>query len=151
MAQAPAWLFSFVDLAFLLLIAMTQISGDGQGVTPVFGTLPLPRVEAGAEGELPAGASERWQLRVHPIELASADPFELVAPGAAAELLRPVRLGADALRQRLGSLHKDRAEKPLLSPHADSRSEDLLEAVAQLEARWPGRRHATVLPRWDRP
>ena len=38
----------------------------------------------------------------------------------------------------------DLARKPLLAPHRDSRSEDLLEAAGQLEERWPGRRRATV-------
>jgi hypothetical protein len=34
----------------------------------------------------------------------------------------------------------------LLAPHADSRSQDLLDAVAILEEVWPDRRRATVAP-----
>ena len=42
---APAWLFSFVDLAFLMLIAMTQLAPD-PGAKPIFTT-------SGAGHEIP--------------------------------------------------------------------------------------------------
>ncbi|MDJ0867637.1 MAG: hypothetical protein QNK03_16155 [Myxococcota bacterium] len=151
MAQAPAWLFSFVDLAFLLLIAMTQISGDGQGVAPVFGEIVVPRVEGGAETELPTTASERWQIRVHPAAGGDAGPFELVRPADPTADLERERLASDELGARLDALATASAQRPLLSPHADSRSEDMLEAVALLERHWPGRRRSTIVPRLGQP
>jgi len=149
-AQAPAWLFSFVDLAFLLLIAMTQIGGNAEEA-PVFGEVVVPRVEEDGEAtrELPAGAADRWQLRVHPAA-DDAPPYELARP-AAEPPAEGLRLDAAELREQLGALRDASQEKPILSPHADSRSEDLLEAVVQLEERWPGRRRATVLPGLPRP
>ena len=140
-SDAPAWLFSFVDLAFLLLIAMTQIGGNGE--SPDLGEMPVPRVSAGAATELPAGAPQRWQLRIHPPD--PADPFELLEPGTRPEAAAP-RLDAQALRQQLAALRARDAERPLLAPHADSRSQDLLDAAGLLEEQWPRRRRATVAP-----
>lgn len=151
MSETPAWLFSFVDLAFLLLIAMTQIGGDGRGVSPIFGDVVLPRIATeSATAALPNGAASRWQLRVHPPEVDDARPYELVDPALEATHSSE-RLAAAELAPRLAGLRAMRAEKPLLSPHADSRSEDLLQAIAVLEDQWPGRRRATVIPRPFRP
>ena len=36
--------------------------------------------------------------------------------------------------------------RPLLAPHGDSRSEDLLAAASLVEELWPGRRRATIAP-----
>lgn len=138
-SDAPAWLFSFVDLAFLLLIAMTQIGGEPDAVD--LGEMSVPRVAEAGVGDLPAGAPLHWQLRVHPPR-AAQPPFELAGPGAAA----PLRLAAPELRQRLQGLRAQRARRPLLAPHPDSRSQDLLEAAGLIEEQWPGRRRATVAP-----
>ena len=66
--HAPAWLFSFVDLAFLLLIAMTQIGVDAGGISLELGEVLVPRIHSGETLALPSGAEERWQLRVHPAD-----------------------------------------------------------------------------------
>ena len=63
--HAPPWLFSFVDLAFLLLIAMTQIAGAADR-KPDLGEFKVPRIHEDSTAQLPDGARERWQLRVHP-------------------------------------------------------------------------------------
>ena len=62
--HAPVWLFSFVDLAFLLLIAMTQLD-EGRELAVELGEIVVPRIHASAEG-MPSAAAVRWQLRVHP-------------------------------------------------------------------------------------
>jgi len=143
----PAWLFSFVDLAFLLLIAMTQVAVEA-GQVPDLGEIIVPRVDATAVDDLPATASEAWQLRIHPRDSSaaepSAQPFELVQ-GPSAE--PPERIDAALLRERLAQLAAAGESKPLLAPHEDSRSRDLLDAVALLEDHWPSaahRRRATV-------
>ena len=47
-----------------------------------------------------------------------------------------------------GMLHAfmlvEHGEKPMLAPHEDSRSQDMLAAAALLEEMWPGRRRAAV-------
>lgn len=143
--HAPVWLFSFVDLAFLLLIAMTQLGRHPEA--PDLGDLVVPRVHGDEAAALPSEAAGRWQLRVEPRSAPDAPAFALARPSSGAE---PERLAADALRQRLAALHAEGAERPLLAPDADSRSEDLLDAVALLEEAWPGRRRAAVLP-WTDP
>ena len=148
--HAPVWLFSFVDLAFLLLIAMTQLD-EGRELALELGEIVVPRIHASAEA-MPGAAAARWQLRVHPSEAApetpAESPFELVLPR---EDDLPGegegrRLDAAALRTQLAGLRASGAPRPLLAPHADSRSQDLLDAVGILEEAWPERRRATVVP-----
>ena len=142
--HAPVWLFSFVDLAFLLLIAMTQLD-EGRDLAVQLGEIVVPRIHASAEG-MPSAAAARWQLRVHPKDEQAASPFELVLPTADDSAEPGQRLGADALRERLVALKDTGVARRLLAPHADSRSQDLLDAVGILEQVWPDRRRATVAP-----
>ena len=141
--NAPAWLFSFVDLAFLMLIAMTQVASRATG--PDLGEVLVPRLQTEASAELPSDARARWQLRVHPPEPDTL-PFELLRAADGSSPSGLGRLSVDELRGRLVALHEAREEKPLLAPHRDSRSEDLLEAAGLLEESWPRRRRATVMP-----
>ena len=139
---APAWLFSFVDLAFLLLISLTQVGGGPRAVD--LGEMIVPKVNQDATATLSAGATQRWQLRVHPPSTDAAGPFELLAPGRSDGA--GAHLAAAALREQLGRLQDAHAEKPLLAPHQDSRSQDLLDAIALIEERWPEGRRTAVLP-----
>jgi hypothetical protein len=142
--SAPAWLFSFVDLAFLLLIAMTQLAGDPNAQDLQLAEVPIPRIGEESTNDLPAGASDRWQLRVHP-PVEGELPFELIRP-AADPAVEPLRLDRPTLGERLMALRDEGSGKPILAPHSDSRSQDLLDAATLIEERWPGRRRATVLP-----
>jgi hypothetical protein len=143
--HAPVWLFSFVDLAFLLLIAMTQLD-EGRELAIELGEIVVPKIHASAEG-MPSSAAARWQLRVHPQDEQATSPFELTLPTAGdAEEPPAERLDAAALRSKLVALKSTGAPRPILAPHADSRSQDLLDAVGILEEVWPDRRRATVAP-----
>jgi len=142
--SAPAWLFSFVDLAFLLLIAMTQLAGDPNAEDLQLAEVPVPHIGEESTNDLPAGASDRWQVRVHPPD-ENEPPFELTRPSADPPLPGE-RMDEPALRERLMALREEGSEKPILAPHSDSRSQDLLDAATLIEAGWPGRRRATVLP-----
>jgi hypothetical protein len=142
--HAPVWLFSFVDLAFLLLIAMTQLD-EGRELALELGEIVVPKIHASAEG-MPSSAAARWQLRVHPEDEQAVSPFELTLPSADEEETPAQRLDAAALREKLAALEKSGAARPILAPHADSRSQDLLDAVGILEEVWPNRRRATVAP-----
>jgi hypothetical protein len=148
---APAWLFSFVDLAFLMLIAMTQLAPDPGAKIPNLGEMIVPKVGATASTEMAGTATEVWQLRVHPPEPEAESPYELVRifEGVARQD-ESERIVADDLRVQLASLKADRGLKPMLAPHEDSRSQDMLEAAAMLEELWPGRRRAAVSRVFDR-
>jgi hypothetical protein len=149
--SAPAWLFSFVDLAFLMLIAMTQLAPDPNARIPDLGEMIVPRVGAKASTEMGASAAEAWQLRVHPPEGESAGPpFELVKILDGVVQDDSLRIAAPELRIALATLKEQRGLKPMLAPHEDSRSQDMLEAAALLEESWPGRRRAAVSRVFDR-
>ncbi len=135
--NAPAWLFAFVDLAFLLLLGMTQLPGSPNA--PELGQMPVPRIGGDLPGDLPAGARDLWQLRVHEPDEGGRSPFELVASAGAGE-----RLSSADLQVRLAELKNADGARPLLAPHADSRSQDFLAAVQLIEEVWPSRRRVIV-------
>ena len=148
-AGAPAWLFSFVDLAFLMLIAMTQLAPDPGAEMPNLGEMIVPRIGAAASTEMGSESTLVWQLRVHPPEEEATSPYELVrvVDGVPEEAPRIV---VDELRRELASLRDGHGSKPMLAPHEDSRSQDMLEAAAMLKELWPGRRRAAVNRVFDR-
>ena len=137
--NAPSWLFSFVDLAFLMLIAMTQIANPG---AVDLGELVVPRIAREQTGLTSATLREGWQLRVHPPAEVEG-PFQLVRSSEAVDAA-VVRLDEERLRELLGELDAAGESKPALAPHEDSRSHDMLKAIELLEARWPTGRRALV-------
>ncbi len=148
--SAPSWLFSFLDLALLMLIAMTQLAPDTPPEVPDLGQMVVPRIgEAGAD-TLASEAVEVWQLRVHPPEEAGTSPYELVRVVGGEVAQEGVRVESEALRSELASLKAANGRKPMLAPHEDSRSQDMLEAAALLEELWAGPRWATVTRVADR-
>jgi hypothetical protein len=138
-SSSHAWLFSFVDLAFLLLMVMSQLADPNAG--PPLGEIVVPEINAPDARPVRVAARASWQLRVHPPEEGVA-PFELSRPDEGPS----GRIDLVALRAELARLHSEGTGKPLLAPHADSRSEDMLEALAALEAEWSGTRRAAVAP-----
>ena len=153
--SAPIWLFSFVDLAFLLLILFTQMIPDSPSSPVELAELELPRIEQIEPAVAGATSEPVWQLRIHP--LAADDdpsrrrsPFELIepdaTPGAPVETSSAKAFDARDLEARLAVLHARSLPRPLLTPHRDARSEDLLVAVSLLEQIWQNGRGVTVLP-----
>jgi hypothetical protein len=140
---APSWLFSFVDLAFLLLLAVTQLGSDERANAVDLGGVAVPRINGDVTSALAGDAHARWQLRVHPAGDGFA-PFELILSGSDPS----ERIEATELEARLFGLRQSGVAQPLLAPHADSRSQDLLEAVSLLEATWGKGRTATVVPEY---
>ena len=136
---APSWLFSFVDLAFLMLIAMTQLANPG---AIDLGELIVPKIATEQTDAAPAAARDGWQLRVHPPSDVEG-PFQLVRSVDAVEAA-VVRIDEVALHEQLRELDGAGGGKPALAPHEDSRSHDMLKAVELLEAYWPSKRRALV-------
>ncbi len=145
---APAWLFSFVDLAFLMLIAMILVASDKAGA-PELGEMAVPRISEDASKELAGGmAGKAWQLRVHPPIQNDDDtlepPFELLEAGPGVISASGDLLDKDGLREKLVQLHEEGIVKPLLAPHEDSRSQDMLDAAGMIERYWPSPRRTLV-------
>ena len=159
--SAPIWLFSFVDLAFLLLIAFTQISPAPSGDEARLTLIEVPQLESPAHPEAGNPSARSWQLRVVSADLAQASPstesghadarrapFELLSPAAQQPSASPTPpISADQLAAALAALHAEDAHKPVLAPHPDARAEDLLVAVGLLGEVWEQGRSAAVRPR----
>lgn len=137
-SDTPAWLFSFVDLAFLILLAMTQLGSPDSQKSIDLGEIVVPKIGSDAGAQPMAESYSGLQLRVYPTG-DGQPPFEVVAPGAP-----PARVTKEELRPRLTRLRTSGMDRPLLAPHADSRSEDLLLAVGVIEDLWPSNRRATI-------
>ena len=75
--SSHAWLFSFVDLAFLLLMVMSQLADPNAG--PPLGEIIVPEINAPDARPVRVAARASWQLRVHPPQEGFA-PFELSRP-----------------------------------------------------------------------
>ena len=139
----PAWLFSFVDLAFLMVIAMTQLADDVGANAPDLGEMVVPRIAVAATENTATGAAKAWQVRVHPRVADEAGVFELRRIEGNDVTSEPFD-DAKSLGDRLAELAGADEDRPLLAPHEDSRSQDMLDAAAEIEILWPGRRRATV-------
>jgi hypothetical protein len=111
----------------------------------------VPRIRAESTEDLPPRTAVRWQLRVHPGSDPTARPFELVGSGDDLAAQAGAQLSLVELRLRLRELRARGVRKPVLAPHADSRSQDLLDAVAVLDEQWPAQRRATVARVFERP
>jgi hypothetical protein len=144
--KGPSWLFSFVDLAFLLLIAMTQLGGPLAPDSLELGEIQIPLIDTSAALRLPADARERWQVRVHPPIDSPSHPFELARESEPGRKSSTARLDGPGLKSRLADLRAARAGKPLIAPHENSHSRDLLGAVGYLEEFWPSNPRATIAP-----
>jgi hypothetical protein len=100
--------------------------------------------------EMGSDAAEVWQLRVHPPEEEVTSPYTLIRIVDGVVPVDTSRIVSDELRMQLAQLKDASGLKPMLAPHEDSRSQDMLEAAAMLEELWPGRRRATVSRVFDR-
>jgi hypothetical protein len=145
--EAPSWLFSFVDLAFLMLIGLTLLASQDAGA-PDLGEIVVPRIGEKTTQDLAAGRGKVWQLRVHPAAVLDMEvaepPFELLQTGGSEPPQEARRIDRSALRSALAVLRSRTKTAPLLAPHEDSRSQDLLDAAAMIEELWPSRRRAVV-------
>ena len=149
--NAPIWLFSFVDLAFLLLIAFTQIGPDSPGTHPELAELEIPTISGPGTPFVRSTEAPAWHLRVYPpVETSSGTPavrpYALLEPQRGTEGGDATAIDAGELKAHLELLRDRASAKPILAPHPDSRSEDLLVAVSLLEEIWTSGRTVAVRP-----
>ncbi len=156
--NAPAWLFSFLDLAFLILIAVLLTADSEPEAAPDLAAIALPEIQRSSTQNLALDPAEPWQLRVHPRAGETSEaPFvvsRVTAPaGDATEAAEPEDIHVD--RDELGSLLRvlagNGASKPFIAPHRDSRSEDFLTALGFVQEFWPEQHMAAVFPRTPTP
>lgn len=145
-ANAPAWLFSFLDLAFLILIAVLITTDREDDLSLELATIELPQIEESSTVPLDAVAAVQWQVRIHERRAPDDDAaFSLVAqPSTEAE--SESRIVSSQLRFELLALSERDEAKPFLAPHRDSRSEDFLTALGAVQEVWPEAQLAAVRP-----
>lgn len=156
--SAPIWLFSFVDLAFLLLIAFTQIGQDRSPSSLDVAEIEIPRIGGVSEALTRDPSAVPWQLRIQPTallgdgaeDLPGRTPFQLIEPGRSGSSAPGTAEGggisAQDLAAHLELLRTRKEARPTLAPHRDARAEDLLVAVDLLEDVWQAGRGVAVSP-----
>ncbi|MDP6978610.1 MAG: hypothetical protein QF570_08405 [Myxococcota bacterium] len=167
--NAPAWLFSFLDLAFLILIAVLLTTDGDPEDAPDLAAIALPEIQRSSTDPLELASAAPWQLRVHPREAGAAvPPFTLLPPNDASgmplapdgEILTTAaaepadeldRVDRDELGAQLRDLADNGVQKPFLAPHRDSRSEDFLAALGFVQEYWSEQHVAAVFPRTQPP
>ncbi len=149
--NAPAWLFSFLDLAFLILIALLHTADYAEDPAPELASIELPEIQRSSTAPAEFDAAEQWHVRVYPRRLPEdRATFSLVASRPepdAREPGEPLRVAPDELQQALARLRDRSVAKPVLAPHRDSRSEDFLTALGFVQEVWPEAHVSAVRPR----
>ncbi|MEZ4599165.1 MAG: hypothetical protein R2940_05185 [Syntrophotaleaceae bacterium] len=131
-----SWLFSFTDLAFLLLISLSVIpSADSINIR--FAEMNVPVVPDSTQLAPMQHLREVWELQVYPVTDEHPVPYRIIRggvgnrPDAAGAML----LSAEELIPALESL-KQRNIQPLLLPEKTSLSQDFLFAAGALGRVW---------------
>ena len=135
--DSKIWLFSFADLAFLLLIAFTQATTFGRHPVDI-GEMTLPEVV-----DVPSISSLNqpylsFQIRVLMPTIPETSPFQLVTISGGHEDTTAPCMDAQGLRDRLTLMRQAGKSRPVLVPHRFSLSKDTLMAMALIEKVYDG-------------
>jgi hypothetical protein len=130
------WLFSFTDIAFLLLLIYTQLARMGTDIMPVAEMrLPAPTVAKNPELISMRVASDYRQLLV---EKHAPKPFRLTRVVGGNEVSRsePMNLGELSASLQSFFTEKKGQLRPVIVPLPESFSSDLLQAAALVSKLW---------------
>lgn len=130
------WLFSFTDVAFLLLLVYTQLARMSTDNSPVAEMrLPAPTVANNPELITMKAASDYRQVLV---EKHSAKPFRLTRIIGGNEESRSEPMNLTELTASLQSVfaEKKAQPRPVIVPLPESFSSDLLQATALVSKLW---------------
>jgi len=142
--QTHIWLFSFADLAFLLLIAFTQASTIGRKPITI-GEMVLPKVVEGPNVNRLAPAMDLYQIRVHkPAQDDDLKVFQLVAVSPDGKADAGEKISGETLAARLIDINSRGARKPVLVPDESSLSRDMLLGMSLIEKIWEDVRKVTI-------
>lgn len=144
------WLFSFVDIAFLLLLVYTQLARMGStDELAAEMRLPLPEVISNPELVARKAGNEYRQVLV---DKHSAKPYRITHIAGGREIGRSTPLDAAELDAALQAIHGEgRWSRPVIVPLPESFSSDLLQAAALVGKKWHGEGNAVVRTRSGNP
>lgn len=130
------WLFSFTDVAFLLLLVYTQLARMSSSENPVAEMrLPAPVVAKNPELSIMIANKDYRQLLV---EKHSDKPYRLARITGGDEVSRSAAMNFEQLSTALQSIRTERKgqPRPVVVPLPESFSSDLLQAAALVGKFW---------------
>lgn len=130
--DSKIWLFSFADLAFLLLIAFTQSSTVGSHSVHI-GEMTIPEVVDVQSISSLDQPRLSFQIRVLKPTIPETTPFQMVTVTDGHVTPDETTLDAQELRNRLTLMKQEGKNRPMLVPHRFSLSKDTLMAMAIIE------------------
>lgn len=145
--NSQSWLFSFTDLAFLLLISLSLIPSAPNSITIHFAEMDVPVVPDNQNMTDVAPVQEAWELQV--LAPASALNFQYRLVHMALVKNEPRELdvkllSAENLEVELQSL-RSQGIRPSLLPEKSSLSQDFLFAVGAVAKVWGGQGNQAVV------
>jgi hypothetical protein len=137
MKNSQTWLFSFTDLAFLLLISLSLIPSAPNNITIKLAEMDVPVVPEHGQLDPVATAREVWELQVFAVSEKHPTPYRLLRAG-----IGKVVSGDDGkiltkeeLLPELLALQQ-RNIRPMLLPEKSSLSQDFLYAAGVIAKVW---------------
>jgi hypothetical protein len=130
------WLFSFTDVAFLLLLVWTQLARMNDNTTPV-AEMRLPAPVVSKHPELTTMKSEKDYHQVL-VEKHSDKPYRLTRIIRGNEASRSDPMNFEELTTALQVVFRERAgqPRPVVVPLPESFSSDLLQSAALVSKLW---------------
>jgi hypothetical protein len=130
------WLFTFVDVAFLLLMVFTQFAKMGSADSPV-AEMKLPAPSVAKNPELTA-LSPSKDYRQILVDKHSDKPFVLTRISRGNEISRSPAMSYEELRKGLTIIASEKLKepRPVVVPLPESYSSDLLQATALVSKFW---------------
>ena len=138
------WLFSFTDVAFLLLLVWTQLARLNTAATPV-AEMQLPAPVVAKNPELTALKTFKDYRQVL-IEKHSDRPYRLTRILSGNEVSRSDPMTFTELATALNGVFSERKDspRPVVVPLPESFSSDLLQAAALVGKLWNVKESAVV-------
>jgi hypothetical protein len=137
MKNGHTWLFSFTDLAFLLLISLSLIPSAPDNITIKLAEMDVPSVPEHEQIAPLANVRELWELQVYAVSDQRPVPYRLVRAGvgksASAQDVKV--LTREELLPAIEAL-KQRNLRPILLPEKNSLSQDFLYAAGVIAKVW---------------
>lgn len=141
--DSKIWLFSFADLAFLLLIAFTQASTVGKKPVHI-GEMTIPKVVKNQKVASLDQPRESYQIRVLKPTIPETNPFQFVTMIEGNEIIEPDPLSALDLSNRLTVMKQQGKLRSILVPDIFSLSKDTLMAMSIIENVYEDANRVTV-------
>jgi hypothetical protein len=139
------WLFSFTDLAFILLISMSMIPIAQPGIVLHFAEMEPPLVPDNAELVPISEDTATWELQVLSISQDRSSPFRLVRiDSGTGQELEAAPIDPQELLAALDNL-RGKNIRPVLLPEKSSLSHDFLFAAGALSRVWGDGRSPTIV------